>query len=62
MCEHCNYEEYENKLEDVIYSDENIDDSTYNFLDSVLDWIKINKHITENQKESIDNTIDRLYG
>lgn len=56
MCDSCGYEDYIKKCEEML------DDGDYNFAEDTVmgihDWIVENDHITEPQKEALENIYD----
>ena len=49
MCENCDFENYLEKIDDLMAIQHN------DFLQSVYEWIEENNHVTDNQKNAIDN-------
>ena len=58
MCDKCKWADYENKCEDML------NDSDYEFaldtIEGIYNWIQSNSHVTEKQKESIDNIYESV--
>ncbi len=58
MCDKCKWEEYEEKCEGML------NDSSYEFaldtIDGIYNWIQSNNHVTEKQKESINNIYESI--
>ena len=53
MCDHCDWEEYDDKIKDLM------DDGQYSFatdtLEGIGEWVRAHSHITDKQKAAVDN-------
>ncbi len=55
MCEFCDWEEYHEALEEMLNEDKY--EYASDFLEGVYCYVAENEHITDRQKESINNVI-----
>lgn len=53
MCDHCDYEEVLSTIDDMLMYDEY--DFARDTLEGIRDWIQDKHHVTERQKQSIEN-------
>ena len=53
MCRHCEWEDYLSKCQEML---EDPDCAfAYDTIEGIGDWIEENEHVTERQKEAVDN-------
>ena len=57
MCDSCDYEDYLVKLSDMIENDNY--SYALDFLEGVYEWVESHEHITDAQKEGVDNVLER---
>lgn len=60
MCFKCEWQEWQQRLEDML------DDSDYEFswdtLGGIYEWVKKNGHITDKQKQAVENIENSVEG
>lgn len=53
MCSNCNYQDWVNDINDMLFDDD------YSFAETTLsgikEWVEINEHITEKQINAVEN-------
>ena len=59
MCKECEYEDYLDEL-DMMINDE-LFGFALNTLEGIYEFVEDNKHITEKQKQAIDNIRSSIY-
>ena len=57
MCQDCGWEEYDEKIDDLLTGDDFA--WAEETLGGIQEWIRDHQHITENQKDAVDNIESR---